>query len=110
MTPAPLTRAEAEAEADSQTQTLNYDLRLLDNSVDKECLEIGFDLSEEVLSSGSIRKEIKNDIEIIEILKKNEVENLKNVAVQEAIEKSIELSRSKFDLLDYIETVVEMPE
>ena len=110
VTPAPLTRAEAEAEADSQTQTLNYDLRLLDNSVDKECFEIGFDLSEEVLSSGSIRKEIKNDIEITEILKKNEAENLKNVAVQEAIEKSIELSRSKFDLLDYIETVVEMPE
>ena len=108
VTPAPLTTAEAEA--DSQTQILNYDFRSLDNSVDKKCFEIGFDLSEEVLSSGSIRKEIKNDIEIIEILKKNEVENLKNVAVEEAIEKSIELSRSKFDLLDYIETVVEMPE
>ena len=108
VTSAPLTTAEAEA--DSQTQTLNYDFRSLDNSVDKKCFETGFDLSEEVLSSGSIRKEIKNDIEITEILKKNEVENLKNVAVEEAIEKSIELSRSKFDLLDYIETVVEMPE
>ena len=96
-------------EADSQIQTLEYDSRSLDNIVDTENYEFRFDSTETALSSGSMRKQFENISETIKITQKNDVENLKNIIIQEAIEKSIELSQSKFDLLDCIETDVEMP-
>ena len=96
-------------EADSQIQTLEYDSRSLDNTVDKENCEFGFDSTETALSSGSIRREFENISGTTNITQKNDIENLKNIIIQEAIEKSIELSQSKFDLLDCIETDVEMP-